>query len=160
MRPRIFGGSKIQSLNTETQGCKFLSCFVATIITGKQESWLTTGRLGLEKGQTDILVAQDGEASDVSHGWIQHHPLQDPKSVCVCVCACACAQSCPTLCGPNGLSVEFSWQECWSGLPFPSPGDFGVSCIGRQILYPCATWEAQNSLYKQQNYKVVRFADG
>ena len=21
------------------------------------------------------------------------------------------------------LSVEFSRQECWSGLPFPSPGD-------------------------------------
>jgi len=21
------------------------------------------------------------------------------------------------------LSMGFSWQECWSGLPFPSPGD-------------------------------------
>ena len=21
------------------------------------------------------------------------------------------------------LSMEFSWQECWSGLPFPTPGD-------------------------------------
>ena len=21
------------------------------------------------------------------------------------------------------LSVGFSWQKCWSGLPFPSPGD-------------------------------------
>ena len=25
---------------------------------------------------------------------------------------------------PHGLSVEFSRQEYWSGLPFPSPGDF------------------------------------
>ena len=24
---------------------------------------------------------------------------------------------------PHGLSMEFSRQECWSGLPFPSPGD-------------------------------------
>ena len=22
---------------------------------------------------------------------------------------------------PHGLSMEFSRQECWSGLPFPSP---------------------------------------
>ena len=32
------------------------------------------------------------------------------------------AQSCPTL-RPHGLSMEFSRQEYWSGLPFPSPGD-------------------------------------
>ena len=40
-----------------------------------------------------------------------------------------CAPSCPTLCdlmdcSPPGSSVvEFSRQEYWSGLPFPSPGD-------------------------------------
>ena len=46
--------------------------------------------------------------------------------MCVCVCV---AQSCPTL-KLNGLvayqtplSMEFSRQEYWSGLPFPSPGD-------------------------------------
>ena len=42
--------------------------------------------------------------------------------VCVLV-----TQSCPTL-QPNGLlqtplSIEFSRQEYWIGLPFPSPGD-------------------------------------
>ena len=37
------------------------------------------------------------------------------------------AQSCPTLCDPMdcslpaSLSMEFSKQEYWSGLPFPSP---------------------------------------
>ena len=36
-------------------------------------------------------------------------------------------QSCPTLCDPidgsppDSLSLEFSRQEHWSGLPFPSP---------------------------------------
>ena len=36
-------------------------------------------------------------------------------------------QSCPTLCDPidgsppGSLSLEFSRQEHWSGLPFPSP---------------------------------------
>ena len=42
------------------------------------------------------------------------------------------AQSCPTLCDPMDSwsvahraspSMEFSRQEYWSGLPFPSPGD-------------------------------------
>ena len=39
------------------------------------------------------------------------------------------AKSCPTLATPQTvpcqapLSVEFSKQEYWSGLPFPSPGD-------------------------------------
>ena len=39
------------------------------------------------------------------------------------------AQSCPALCDPMDcslsvpLSMEFSRQEYWSGLPFPTPGD-------------------------------------
>ena len=36
------------------------------------------------------------------------------------------SQSCPTLCDPmdsSPLSVRFSRQGYWSGLPFPSPGD-------------------------------------
>ena len=38
-------------------------------------------------------------------------------------------QPCPTLCEPmdyslpGSLSMGFSRQEYWSGLPFPSPGD-------------------------------------
>ena len=41
------------------------------------------------------------------------------------------AQSCLTFCNPMDcvayqapLSMEFSWQEYWSGSPLPSPGDF------------------------------------
>ena len=37
------------------------------------------------------------------------------------------SQSCPALASPCShqvpLSIEFSRQEHWSGLPFPSPGD-------------------------------------
>ena len=42
---------------------------------------------------------------------------------------CLVAKSCSTLCHPPTvaswapLSMEFSRQEYWSGLPFPSPGD-------------------------------------
>ena len=43
--------------------------------------------------------------------------------------ACSVAQSCLTLCDPMDwvhqapLFMEFSRQEYWSGLPFPTPGD-------------------------------------
>ena len=63
-------------------------------------------------------------------------------------------ESCPTLVTPwtvachAPLSMGFPRQEYWSGLPFPSPGDFPdrgikpgsptlqrVSCIDTQVLY-------------------------
>ena len=49
------------------------------------------------------------------------------------------------------LSMEFSKQEYWNRLPFPyskvscQPRDWicisSTSCIDRQILYHCVTWE-------------------
>ena len=61
------------------------------------------------------------------------------------------------------LSMGFSRQEYWSGLPFPSPGDLlnpdrtlvsYVSYIGRQVLYTSTTWEAPvNTMWKR---KTVR----
>ena len=48
---------------------------------------------------------------------------------CVCVCVCEVVQLCPTLVTPwtvayqAPLSMGFSRQEYWSGVPFPSPGD-------------------------------------
>ena len=73
--------------------------------------------------------------------------------MCVCVRARARAQSCLFATLWTGahqapLSMEFSRQEYWSGLPFPIPenlSDLGikrVSCIGRRILYHGTTWEA------------------
>ena len=68
-------------------------------------------------------------------------------------------QSCPTLCDPMDyiacqapLSVGFSRQEYWNGLPFPTPGDPPDSGIGPVSLISFAlagiifttnaTWEA------------------
>ena len=48
--------------------------------------------------------------------------------VCVCVCVLV-IKSCPTIVTPwtvahqAPLSMGFSRQEYWSGLPFPFPGD-------------------------------------
>ena len=52
------------------------------------------------------------------------------EGVCVYVCVCVCAKSlmCLTFATPwtvahqASLSMEFSRQEYWSGLPFPPPG--------------------------------------
>ena len=55
----------------------------------------------------------------------------------------------PTDYSPPGSSMKFSRQEYWSGLPCPRPGDLPdpgtepvscACCIGRQVLYHCATW--------------------
>ena len=55
------------------------------------------------------------------------------------VCVCVRAQSCQTLqtqwtvASQAPLSMGLSWQEYWSGLPFPSPGDLPTQ---RLSLYP------------------------
>ena len=48
-----------------------------------------------------------------------------------------------TVAHPALLSTGFSWQECWSGLPWPRPSwrprgrtcNSYITCIGKQILY-------------------------
>ena len=49
------------------------------------------------------------------------------------------AKSCPTLCNfmdcsSSPLSMGFSRQECWSGLPCPSPGD--LPDLGIKLRFP------------------------
>ena len=71
----------------------------------------------------------------------------DVAFLCVCVCVCVCVlvtHSCPTLCNPMDsscqapLSMQFSRQEYWSGLPFPIPlaliRHYKIYLIGQQSL--------------------------
>ena len=63
----------------------------------------------------------------VGHDWAtEHHHLL--LHLHECVRACFVAQSCLfvttwTVACQAPLSMEFSRQEDWSGLPFPPPGD-------------------------------------
>ena len=55
-------------------------------------------------------------------------------SVCECVCVCTLSHvqlfAAPwTVAHQAPLSMEFSRQEYWSGLPFPTPGDLPNSGI-------------------------------
>ena len=59
-----------------------------------------------------------------------------------------------TVAWQSPLSVEFSRQECWSGLPPPTPWVLPwcrdwthVSCLVKRNLYHWVTWEAPYSLY-------------
>ena len=72
-------------------------------------------------------------------------------------------QSCPTLCSPvdcsppGSLSMGFSRQEYWSGLPCPPPGDLpnpGIKlkslmspALGGRFFTTSATWD---SFYEYQ----------
>ena len=52
------------------------------------------------------------------------------------------------------LSMGFSWQECWSGLPCPPPGDLPnpgteplslmSAALASGFLTPSATWEEED----------------
>ena len=86
-------------------------------------------------------------------------------SVCVCVCL-ICIYPMPSQFSPvqlfatlwtvafqSPLSMGFSWQEYWSGLPFPPPWDHPntgteatspASSTGRWILYQWVTGEVQS----------------
>ena len=75
------------------------------------------------------------------------------KAQGVCVCACVLViQSCPTLSNPTeysrqtSLSMEFSRQEDWSGLPFPSPKE--LPNPGIQPWAPAL--QADSSLFELQ----------
>ena len=73
-----------------------------------------------------------------------------------------CAQSCRNLCNPMDcsppLSMEFSRQEYWSGLPFPSPGDFpspGIKPMASALaggFFIRATREALKIILTQFNF--------
>ena len=93
-----------------------------------------------------------------------HRSLNVGKHLCsikdLNVCVCAQSLSCVrlivtprTAACQVPLSIGFSRQEYWSGLPFLTPGGSSwtrdqswvscISCICRQVLYHWATQEAQ-----------------
>ena len=69
-------------------------------------------------------------------------------------------QPCLTFCNPMDCSppgVGFLWQEYWSGLPFPSPGDFPDSGIKTTSLVSCiaggfsTVWVTREALWLCRN---------
>ena len=101
-----------------------------------------------------FLIAEKCSVTGTNHNLF----IQLPINVCVCVCMLVC-QSCPTLCNPMDcshqapLSMAFSRQEHWRGLPFSPPGDLpnpGIEPVtlvspACRFFTASATWEALSS---------------
>ena len=94
---------------------------------------LSPGPLGRHR---PILALPDGSPTlQAIPSWNFHHS-----------CCCLAAKSCPTLFTPwtvarqAPLSMGFSRQEYWSGLPFPSPG--GQPDPGNKSRFPA--WQADS----------------
>ena len=53
------------------------------------------------------------------------HIFREKDDCCAMLCCCSVISDCapPTVAWEGPLSVKFSRQGCWSGLPLPSPGD-------------------------------------
>ena len=102
---------------------------------------------------TQAVTTTSGLIGEHGNGFLPDNfsPSLGHMCVCVCVCVCVCALSCFhhaqllatlwTVAHQTPLSMEFSMQEYWSGLPFPSPGIFLTQGSNpgllhcRQILY-------------------------
>ena len=96
------------------------------------------------------------------------------KDICVCVCVCVkicrsmCAQSCLTLCNPMDCSIPPGFFVCgifqaktlgWVSISSSGGSSWPrvwtrISCIGRQILYLCATWEIHIFLVQSELFPV------
>ena len=82
-------------------------------------------------------------------------------------CCCSVTKSCPTSVTPWTaahralLSMEFPRRECWSGLPFPSPGYLPIQGSNpqllhcRRILYCQDTREVKEKLFLPNNRVIL-----
>ena len=70
---------------------------------------------------------------------------------------CLASQLCPTLWDPwtaacqTPRSMEFSRQECWSGLLFPSPGDLLTQGSNSHLLH----WQADSLMLGHQGSPLM-----
>ena len=109
--------------------------------------------------------------------WIRVGPN---SKVCVCVCVCVCVRVCAQLLShvqlfatpwtaacQAPLSMGFSRQEYWNGLPFLLQGiswprdQTHISRIGRRILYHWDTWAAGDDVKTcREEGQIIMEADG
>ena len=91
----------------------------------------------------------------------------------ITACVHGCAQSCFTLCNPRDgnrpapLSMGFSRQEYWRGLPFPPPGDPpptginpGSPALAGGFFYHWGTWTLPSAEIKEDFHTTMGLEEG
>ena len=80
--------------------------------------------------------------------------------VCVCLCVFSCVRlyTLWTIACQAPLSMEFSRQEYWIGLPFPPPGYLPVS--GTEPVSPVSPAFQEDSLPPEQFRKLSELSYG
>ena len=135
------------------------------------------GILALQPGIGPISPAVESQSPN--HSTAREDPVlvilklaSSDRFKLVCVCACMLSlfsgvQLCVTLWAiacQVALSMGFSRQEYWSGLPCSSPGDLpypGIKsaslrslALAVRFFTTSATWEALKSVYTSENMKI------
>ena len=107
-------------------------------------------------------------AQYVTQVWAEN-PVTAFQKAYVCVCVCVCAQLTVGYsmdCSPPGFAVHgilqvriLEWVVISYSRGSSRPRDWThISCIGRQVLYPCATWEVSlERLIRSKMSSIVTF---
>ena len=110
---------------------------------------MTVAPRGIQK-YTPALEEEDRESMFLNSN--PSYPRTKVEYMCVCVPACfsVCVLGCArlfvtpwTVASQAPVSIELP-EEYWSGLPFPSPGDFPAQGLNLHVLH-LLHWQADSS---------------
>ena len=113
------------------------------------------------------------QADELRQGTVYSRRGNSRSEIRICATRVCALQSCPTLCDPMDyiacqapLSMGFSRQEHWSGLPCPPPGDLpdpGMEpaslmspALAGRFFTTSATWEAPKIRIQGSKKKKIR----
>ena len=113
----------------------------------KTESGMENLNRPITNKEFELIIKNLPKKKNLRPDGFSHEFFQGFKEVCVQLLSRVQLFGNPwTVACQTSLSMKFSRQECWSGLPFPSPGDPpnpGIKpaspAFGRRILYHWAT---------------------
>ena len=157
LRPRVSSWSKVTHLEVAELGFQSQPCQEA-----RCRLWAALRR---EDGPNHCSVISVSSSATPTQGWFcptrpghTGRCLEKFLVVTTGLSMCSVTQLCPTVspwtvAHQAPLSMGFSRQEYWGGLPCPFPGESSppmgqthvshVSCMGRRVLYCWATGKAK-----------------
>ena len=134
-------------LGCRLNGTKTITCSNLISFLHPRPSEMSNLPVGLSSLIHLPLLFWESSSFGQSPNWVWEHtgefqPLNLSAKVISngdCTTSCLVTQSCPTLWDPMDVRLlcAISWQEYWSGLPFPSPGDLpdpGIKPMSPEVV--------------------------